>query len=110
MEDQLNLVRSIFSSDGFRDSTQDQQRVIIGQIIETRELLQEQIMKLYDESQDLSNLHGLSNTSNISVSQAEQLQNLPYDVFTNIILTGDIRGEDLLSLCNSSKVIQEYCN
>ena len=109
MEDQLNLVRSIFSSDGFRNADQDQQRVIIGQIIETRELSQEQIMKLYDESQDLSNLPGLSNTSNISVSQATQLANLPYDVFTNIILTGDIRGEDLLSLCNSSKVIQEYC-
>jgi hypothetical protein len=96
MDEKLNLVRQIFDSDGFRNASQDQQRDIVKQVIATGEIAETDIEQLYNET--------LSNSSN------HALQNLPYDVFVNVILSGDIRGEDLLSLCGSSSKIKEYCN
>jgi predicted transcriptional regulator len=48
---------------------------------------------LYNEAQGLS-----------------QLEALPYDVFVNVVLSGNLRGNELLDLCNSSPVLKEYCN
>jgi hypothetical protein len=38
------------------------------------------------------------------------LESMPYGVFLNFILAGDIQGKDLISLCNSSPLINEKCN
>jgi hypothetical protein len=38
------------------------------------------------------------------------LESLPYNVFMNLIMSGEIKGKDLISLCNSSPLINEKCN
>ena len=112
MDEKINLVRSIFNSDGFRNGSEQQKVAIISQILQTGELSGKEVFRIYNESRISNNTS--NNTLNIpnelDASQATQLAKLPYDVFINVILAGDIRGEDLLSLCNSSKVLQDYCN
>jgi len=36
-------------------------------------------------------------------------ESLPYDIFLKIVETGDIRGQDLFNLCNTSSKLQLYC-
>jgi hypothetical protein len=38
------------------------------------------------------------------------LEGLPYNVFVNLVLVGEIDGRDLLNFCNSSPLINEKCN
>lgn len=38
------------------------------------------------------------------------LENLPYNVFLKIIDAGEIKGKDLIALCNSSPILNGYCN
>lgn len=38
------------------------------------------------------------------------LESLPYHVFLNLVLNGDLKGKDLINLCNSSPLINEKCN
>jgi hypothetical protein len=54
---------------------------------------------------DISNILRSSNSKEISY-----LESLPYNVFSNLILTGEILGKDLIALCNSSPLINEKCN
>jgi hypothetical protein len=42
--------------------------------------------------------------------QSTYLEAMPYDLFLNFVLEGDIQGADLISLCNSSPLINEKCN
>jgi hypothetical protein len=92
MADKVNLIKKILTSDRFRNSTAEQQQEIMKQILETKEVSQEELEQLYNDT------------------YKHQLEKLPYNLFTNIVLSGDIKGEDLLSLCNSSAVLREYCN
>jgi alpha-tubulin suppressor-like RCC1 family protein len=38
------------------------------------------------------------------------LEQFDYNTFLSFILAGDIKGKDLLALCNTSKKFQNYCN
>jgi len=41
---------------------------------------------------------------------AESLGTLSYENFTNIVMAGDIKGKDLVSLCLSNAAVNKYCN
>lgn len=41
--------------------------------------------------------------------QSTYLETLPYDLFLKLVETGEIRGKDLINLCNTSTKLQLYC-
>jgi hypothetical protein len=60
---------------------------------------------------NISNI--LRSSSSVSISKSQEvtyLESLPYNVFMNLIMSGEIQGKDLISLCNSSPLINEKCN
>jgi hypothetical protein len=88
----LHLVREIISSPAFQSYNTKQQREVLEQVIATGEVSTEIVMNIY-------------NLSNISY-----LESLPYNVFMKIVLAGEIVDKDLIRLCNSSPILNSYCN
>lgn len=43
-------------------------------------------------------------------TQYSYLENLPYDVFLKTIDAGEIKDKDLINLCNSSPILNNYCD
>ena len=92
MEDKLNLIRQIFESPAFRDQTKEEQQVVVNQIISTGEVSAKEVEYLYARM----------NTS--------WLEKLPYDLFLRFVLDSGLKGKDVINLCNSSSVLNDYCN
>jgi hypothetical protein len=89
MEKQLDHVKDIIRSSRFQLSSESEQQKFLNQIVTTGEVSIEDVMSIYN------NVY---------------LETLPYNVFLNIILNGDISGINLLNLCNSSPLINNQCN
>jgi len=109
--DNLNLVRQILSSRIFQNSSAEEQQNVIVQIQEAGISL-ESIQQIQNELEDQQNqLNGLEPRQSLDVANAAQyLQTLPYDVFVNIVIAGDIKGQNLINLCSTSPKFREYCN
>lgn len=94
MDDRLERARKILLHPNFNKLSQIQ----IQQVFKS--LLASGITK-----DDIETILNPSKINNITY-----LEKLPYDVFINLILTGNIEGLDLIHLCNSSPLINEKCN
>src|SRR5436853_3976234 len=44
-----------------------------------------------------------------SKAKIAYLENLPYDIFYNMIMDGGLRGKDLINICNTSIKLNKYC-
>jgi hypothetical protein len=109
MEDRnakLNLVKEILRSPLFQSKTLDEQQAVLDQIIATGEISRYEILELIQQEVQ----QPIINNSNLKPEEVNYLENLPYDIFLNIIYTGKLEGEDLIRLCNTSSVINEKCN
>jgi len=91
-QDKYNLVRQIITSPAFQSYDKEQQNEVLEQIISTGEISRDHVMTIYN---------------NRSVSYLERL---PYNVFLNVIINGEITGKSLIDLCNSSPLINQQCN
>jgi hypothetical protein len=88
----LELVRQIFQSEQFRKTPKDQQMKVIKEIVKTKEVTEGDVMKIYWQI------------------NASMLEKLPYDLFINFVVSTGIKGKDVRSLCNSSPILNGYCN
>jgi len=100
-EQAFGFVKQILRSPVFLARSIDQQQIILDQIIETGEITPQELFVLINEALQ-------QQTANQQLSK--NLESLPYDTFLNIIRQGDIKGTDLLYLCNTSTKLREYCN
>jgi len=105
-ENKLNLVREILRSPLFQSKSLDEQQAVLDQIIATGEISRYEILELIQQEVQ----QPIINNSKLKPEEVNYLENLPYDVFLNIIYTGKLEGEDLIRLCNTSSVINEKCN
>jgi len=58
---------------------------------------------------DVGQIRG-ENNGKQEIGELGYLDTLPYSVFLNVVLTGQIRGRDLIKLCDSSPSISDQCN
>jgi hypothetical protein len=93
MEDKEDQIRLIFTSDVFRNSTDQKQTETIRKIIESKEVPEERVFTLLNQAQKVA-----------------ELDKLPYNIFAKVLLAGDLKGDDLLAVCNSSTILRDYCN
>jgi hypothetical protein len=92
-QDKSGLLRQIITSPLFQSSNRQEQASMINQIIETGEVSKDDVMAIYN---DINNI--------------PYLEQLPYNVFLNVVINGGITGKELISLCNSSSKIKQQCN
>ena len=103
----FDLVRQILTSQRFRAQTTDQQQATLDEIVATGEITREEIFNLITEQAKKeydAKVYG--NVNNM----IRGLEGLDYTTFVNVIMSGKIRGRDLLSLCTTSKKLNDYCN
>jgi hypothetical protein len=93
-QDKLNSVKEIIESPKFKSYDKTQQNEVLEEIIATGEVPRHDVMVIY----------------NGSIIDIPYLERLPYTVFLNVVINGRIAGKELISLCNSSKLIQQQCN
>jgi hypothetical protein len=108
--DKLNLVREILRSAIFQSKTLDEQQIVLDQIIATGEVSRKDVFQLIKESMHQQPTVNNNEQLTIEPRQITYLENLPYEVFLNIIISGKLEGRDLIRLCNSSSLINEKCN
>jgi hypothetical protein len=89
----ITMVVSILRSPIFLAYGTEQQKAVLDQIIATGELSSQDVYRLFQEE----------------TNQYNYLENLPYNVFVNIIDSGEIKGRDLVHLCNSSSKLRAMC-
>ena len=98
------LIRKILKSPTFLAQTTNQQQVILNIIEETGEITREDISKLILEGVE-------KEKSDVEITKIGQfLNSLDYNTFLTFILSTEIRGQHLITLCGSSKKLNEYCN
>jgi len=94
-QNNLDFVRMIITSSRFQAQSKTQQREVLEQIIATGEASRDDVVKIYN-----------GNNNN----DFAYLESLPYNVFLNVIINGDISGQSLINLCNTSNLINQQCN
>jgi alpha-tubulin suppressor-like RCC1 family protein len=100
----VGLVRKILESPTFLTQTTDQQQVILKILEETGEITRDDIGKLIEERLKEEQL-------NQEISKIGKFLNgLDYNTFLTFILSTEIRGQHLITLCSSSKKLNEFCN
>jgi alpha-tubulin suppressor-like RCC1 family protein len=113
-EQVFNFVRSILRSELFNVQSVEEKRKSLNQILETGEITQQELSDLIRENvkeqekrinEMLSILDNFNRDEMIII-----LEKFNYNDFLNFVLKGDVKGKDLLALCNTSKKFQEYCN
>src|SRR5579885_1013649 len=101
-QEKLNLVRFILQSEKFHSQSLQEKQQVLNQIIATGEVSREDVLALINEEQQKQPSIQTSN-------QFSYLERVPYDVFVKIIDSGQIKGRDLVALCNSSPTLRNYC-
>ena len=111
----IDLVLQILRSERFLAKSTDQQQAILDEIVATGEVSSKDVYNLVVQEQHRQTLAEKQRQNTVIPSQPIQnsnfdyLTNLPYDVFFNIIDSGQIKGVDLVRLCSSSSKLREMC-
>ena len=100
----FNLVRQILQSPIFLSKTIEEQQAILNQVLVTGEVTREDLSRIIGEEADKQ----ITKQENDQLTKL--LNSLDYNTFLTFILTGNIRGEKLITLCSTSKKLNEYCN
>jgi len=99
----FNLVRQILRSPLFLSQSLNEQQATIDQIIQTGEITRDEVFRLINEAMEVP-------TSENSTQLSKNIESFDYNTFINFIMKGKIRGKDLISLCNTSRKLNNYCN
>lgn len=102
-QDRINKARDILRHEKFKTMSREKQTEIIESLI-SKGLLRSDLRIIFQELQDERANHLLSRPNIL------RLEQLPYDLFRHVIETGDIKGADLMALCESSDKLNEYCH
>jgi hypothetical protein len=106
MDDRLEKARKILLHENFPKLTSEQITEVYRNLLENG-ISKEEISEILKErSQPTS----IPKTSAINKKEVTYLESLPYHVFVNLVLTGGLRGKDLLNFCGASPLINEKCN
>ena len=98
------LLRKILQSPIFLSKTIEDQQAILNEILLTGEITREDLSRIISEEADKQKV------KQENERLAQLLNSLDYNTFLTFILTGNIRGKKLITLCSSSKKLNEYCN
>jgi len=109
----IDLVLQILRSPAFLAHSTEEQKVVLDQIISYGDLSERDIHNLIQEESHRQQLAQRAVTAQKQayrpVKNYDYLTNLPYDVFVKLVDTGQIKGRDLVSLCDSSVKLREMC-
>jgi hypothetical protein len=94
-DDRIQKARKILLHENFPKLTPDQVQDVYRNLI-IQGITKEEISQI---------LHERENKEDVIY-----LETLPYNVFVNLVLVGEIKGKDLLNFCHSSPLINEKCN
>jgi len=105
MENQnFELVRQILKSPIFLAQSLQEKQNTFDQIIATGEISEQDIFQIIQEEM------AQQEQSQIDQRLIRVLNSFDYNAFLNFIVKRDLKGKDLISLCNTSKKFNEYCN
>ena len=102
----FDLIRQILRSPLFLSQSLDEQQATLDQIISTGEITREEVFKLISEGANKEQEIPNEEIETISMN----LENFDHQSFINFILRGNIKGKDLIALCNTSRKLNDYCN
>lgn len=100
----IEQARKILLHDNFKKLSPQQIQEVFQSLL-TSGLTKDDIKNILTSSEIPSFSSALPTRKDVSY-----LESLPYNVFINLILTQGIEEKDLIHLCNSSPMINEYCN
>ena len=105
LQNDLDLVRQILRSKIFLSSDINQQQLILNKILETGQITREDLVTLINQESIKQ-----ESTEQESDKLRTFLNSLDYNTFITFVTTGNIRGQHLITLCDTSKKLNEYCN
>jgi alpha-tubulin suppressor-like RCC1 family protein len=112
-EQAFDFVRKILKSPIFHALPFEEKTKTLEKILLTGEITKENLSFLINEALQQQNsdskINKLKEDSD-TVKLLPVLERFDYNTFLNFILRGEIKGKDLLNLCNSSKKFNDYCN
>jgi len=108
----FEFVREILRSPLFLQQSIDEQQAILDKILETGEITRQELFNVISQEEArLRQPTELENRQPEKINRDAQLLNsLDYNTFLTFILTGNIKGKHLITLCNTSRKLNEYCN
>jgi len=101
----FNLVRAILKTPYYQSQPKQIQQIILGQIVATGEITEDELNMLINEEK-LTRQQVMSN----NLVSRVNFESFDYNTFLNFIINGNIKGKDLIAICNSSKKLNDYCN
>jgi hypothetical protein len=104
-----DLVRTILRSKTFLAQNTEQRTITLQKMVETGETTNEEILYLINEEIERRQEEN-KEENKIDGESIGFFNNIDYNTFLTIISAGNITGESLLTLCNSSKKLNEYCS
>jgi alpha-tubulin suppressor-like RCC1 family protein len=99
-EQSFNIVRGILRSSRFHDLPPEEKTKTLEKILLTNEISKDDLSMLLNEISEGKKIEQM----------LPILAKFDYNTFLNFIIRGEIKGKDLLNLCNSSKKFNDYCN
>jgi len=105
-EQSFNLVKTILRSPIFHSQSLEQRINILNQILVTGEVTREELSHLINEVQQQIQ----DENKNPLLNDPRFIERLDYNGFLNLVIRSDIKGKDLISLCNTSRKLNGYCN
>jgi hypothetical protein len=97
----FNFVRTILNSQQFQSKNVEEQQEVLNKILQTGEVTLAELLTLIKEE---------NNNREQRLDFSGFLNQLDYNTFVDFIQYGNIKGKDLINLCNSSKKLNEYCS
>src|ERR1019366_3093390 len=104
-EKDFELVRIILRSKKFREGLTKDEQIDTLKKIQATGISDSEMLSLINQvrREQYPKIENLNRNTN-------RLEELPYDIFVKVVETGDIRGQDLIHLCETSDKINYYCN
>lgn len=93
LNDRLHAARKILQHQNFSKLTPEQIQAVYRNLL-SQGITKTEINQILEEKR----------------KEITYLENLPYNVFVNLVLVGQINGRDLVNFCNSSPLINDKCN
>jgi len=108
--DRIAKTRVILRNKGFLRKSLDDKQIYLNLLL-AKGLREDHLKILLREKLDEDNaLYVADLPIGIDSNKAKAFELLPFEVFSNLVLSQNLKAKDLLSLCNTSNKLHEYCN
>lgn len=111
--DKLFKVRKIVSSAKFQALADSHKLELVERLVDQGMRRSDVLGIISDVQQStgkIASAHDILTGKTAPAHDINFLESLPYDILMSIIQSGNIKGKDLLSLCDTSPIISKHCN